>query len=386
MISDGHCRRRAGHQLLRRRNCLGQLSQANQIQNNLNGGSDIFVTKLGPTLNLAVTEAVTPLTVGVGNDATFTYTITNNGDLTTGIIFTDVLPSTATFVSANEFSRPVQLSGGDEQHGHVHRRNFEWRSDGNRDRGAGSHAARNSPAAWFGERWRQGHNFRDAYGGDAAVPAVAIVNNYGIGVSPTTVTVPGQVRELYRHGHADREYSEYGSVIRLGCAYRGNHVISQRYFIQQPEQRAAKPPAGGQHHRARHHAGQSFPRRPAFLCGIVPGLWIGAAGRRHWRKEVAPPAYADGSAAGLLFRVSPVPGWLRQQQHRLDDLGNSGRHLQSHRDRNLGHGHADAADRACSAVKRFLVSRFWLQLKTIPDLPWEIIARSISSPATTTPH
>src|SRR4029077_3233148 len=62
---------------------------------------DVFLTKLGPTLNLALTETVTPLAVGVGNNATFTYTITNNGDLTPGIIFTDILPSTATFVSAN---------------------------------------------------------------------------------------------------------------------------------------------------------------------------------------------------------------------------------------------------------------------------------------------
>ncbi len=79
----------------------GNFPTANPIQANPNGTSDAFVTKLGPTLSLALTETVTPLTVGVGNNVTFTYTITNNGDLTTGIIFTDVLPSTATFVSAN---------------------------------------------------------------------------------------------------------------------------------------------------------------------------------------------------------------------------------------------------------------------------------------------
>ncbi len=57
----------------------------------LKATSDAFVSKLGPTLNLAVTETVTPNPVGVGNNVTFTYTITNNGDLTTGIIFTDVI-------------------------------------------------------------------------------------------------------------------------------------------------------------------------------------------------------------------------------------------------------------------------------------------------------
>jgi uncharacterized repeat protein (TIGR01451 family) len=76
---------------------------ANPIQGGLAGGSgsDAFVTKLGPTLNLALTETVSPSPAGVGNNVTFTYKITNSGDLTTGIIFTDILPpSGATFVSA----------------------------------------------------------------------------------------------------------------------------------------------------------------------------------------------------------------------------------------------------------------------------------------------
>jgi uncharacterized repeat protein (TIGR01451 family) len=75
----------------------------------LNGPGDAFVSKLGPRVNLALTETVSPSPVGVGNSVTFTYTITNNGDLTTGIIFTDVLPAAgATFVSAN--SSPGQSS------------------------------------------------------------------------------------------------------------------------------------------------------------------------------------------------------------------------------------------------------------------------------------
>ncbi len=86
----------------------GNFPTANPIQSNLSGGSDAFVTKLGPTLSLALTETVAPNPVGVGNNVTFTYKITNNGDLTTGIIFTDVIPTTATFVSAN--SVPGQSS------------------------------------------------------------------------------------------------------------------------------------------------------------------------------------------------------------------------------------------------------------------------------------
>ena len=76
--------------------------KANAIQATLNGGTDAFVSKLGPTIGLVVTETVTPNPVGVGNNVTFTYTISNQGDLTTGVIFTDVISSAgATFVSAN---------------------------------------------------------------------------------------------------------------------------------------------------------------------------------------------------------------------------------------------------------------------------------------------
>jgi hypothetical protein len=82
---------------------------ASPIQGAINGSSDAFVTKLGATLNLAVVETVSPSPIGVGNNVTFSYKITNNGDLTTGILFTDVIPASgATFVSAA--SSPGQTS------------------------------------------------------------------------------------------------------------------------------------------------------------------------------------------------------------------------------------------------------------------------------------
>jgi len=82
---------------------------ASPIQGAIKGGSDAFVTKLGAILNLAVVETVSPNPIGVGNNVTFSYKITNNGDLTSGIIFTDVLPANgATFVSAA--SSPGQTS------------------------------------------------------------------------------------------------------------------------------------------------------------------------------------------------------------------------------------------------------------------------------------
>jgi hypothetical protein len=92
---------------------------ADAIQPGLAGGagSDAFLAKLGPKINLAMVETVSPSPVGVGNDVTFTYTITNNGDLTTGIIFTDAIPTSgATFVSANsspgQSSCPAPTTGG----------------------------------------------------------------------------------------------------------------------------------------------------------------------------------------------------------------------------------------------------------------------------------
>jgi len=74
----------------------------NPYQTALNGASDAFVTKLGSLANLSVTEAATPSPVGVGNNVTFTYTITNDGDAVTGLNFNSVLPTSgATFVSAS---------------------------------------------------------------------------------------------------------------------------------------------------------------------------------------------------------------------------------------------------------------------------------------------
>jgi uncharacterized repeat protein (TIGR01451 family) len=76
------------------------LTQA-PFQPNLNGGSDAFLSKLGPLLDLPVTVVASPATVGVGNQVTFTYTIQNNGDFASGITFTDFLGAGANFVSAS---------------------------------------------------------------------------------------------------------------------------------------------------------------------------------------------------------------------------------------------------------------------------------------------
>ena len=167
----------------------GNFPKANPIQANLNGLSDAFLTKLGPALSLAVTEAVTPLTVGVGNNATFTYTITNNGDLTTGIIFTDVLPSTATFVSAN--ASPGQANCPAPTNSIV------TCSVGTLNGGAVGTVtvvlAPTLPALPLQPGSLSDGGKVSIFGTSKvftpAVPAVAAVNNFGVSVSPNTATV-----------------------------------------------------------------------------------------------------------------------------------------------------------------------------------------------------
>lgn len=73
----------------------------NPFQSSLSGSSDAFVSKLGSAVSLGIAAVATPSATGVGNQVSFKYTITNNGDLTTGVTFSDVLPSGATFVSAS---------------------------------------------------------------------------------------------------------------------------------------------------------------------------------------------------------------------------------------------------------------------------------------------
>ena len=72
-------------------------STAGAFQNTLSGPSDAFVTKLGPAINLAMSVAVTPTTpIGVGGQATFTYSIVNNGDFVPAATVVINLPNTDT--------------------------------------------------------------------------------------------------------------------------------------------------------------------------------------------------------------------------------------------------------------------------------------------------
>jgi uncharacterized repeat protein (TIGR01451 family) len=85
-----------------------------------NGGYDAFVSKLGSAASLSLSGVLTLGTnqtyISAGNQATFTYTLTNNGpDLATGIVVTDYISQTYTvipvsFVSATSSSG--NCSGG----------------------------------------------------------------------------------------------------------------------------------------------------------------------------------------------------------------------------------------------------------------------------------
>lgn len=72
------------------------------FQVSLNGPTDAFLSKLGALLSLSLSApTISPSVVGVGNQVTFQYTITNTGDPTNQISFTDTLPASgASFTSA----------------------------------------------------------------------------------------------------------------------------------------------------------------------------------------------------------------------------------------------------------------------------------------------
>ena len=135
--------------------------------------------------------------MGVGNNATFTYSITNNGDLTTGVIFTDALPSTATFVSATsstgQTSCPAATGGtvtcsvGTLNGGQVGTVTVVL--------------APTLPASPLEPGTVSDGGRVSIFGTSTTVvpnpPAVAAVSNLGISVSPTTVTVAAGIPASY---------------------------------------------------------------------------------------------------------------------------------------------------------------------------------------------
>jgi len=84
---------------------------ANAFQPALNGPTDAFVSKLGPVVNLTMTASACttpPCIIGMGNPVTFKYTITNAGDLTTGVTLSD---NVAASIPATLASTPTASPG-----------------------------------------------------------------------------------------------------------------------------------------------------------------------------------------------------------------------------------------------------------------------------------
>jgi Beta-propeller repeat len=80
---------------------------ASPFQAGLKGPQDIYVSKLGPALNFTLTvSSPTANSVNAGNQISFTYTVTNTGDTTSNVAFSDNLAAGSgsapvTFVSAS---------------------------------------------------------------------------------------------------------------------------------------------------------------------------------------------------------------------------------------------------------------------------------------------
>jgi uncharacterized repeat protein (TIGR01451 family) len=169
----------------------GTFATAPPVRLGPGGGIDAFVVKLGPIANLAVTEIVSPTPVGVGNQVTFTYTIVNNGDLINGIVFTDAVPVNATFASAS--SSPGQSScsstGG-----------VVSCSVGSLNAGASATVRvifTPTAAGPLTDGGRISVIGTNTVVTPAPPAAIAIVNDFGISVSPTTITVAAGTPATY---------------------------------------------------------------------------------------------------------------------------------------------------------------------------------------------
>ena len=181
---------------------VGETSSVNfptkdAIYPTLNGANDAFLTKLGPVLSFGLTVSASPNPVGVGSQVTFTYTISNTGDFTSGVTFTDTLQdsSTTSFISAT--SNSGSNACGQPNGGTI------LCNIGTLNAGATATVtvilapiAATPPATNPVTLGNSG--FVGVAGSSLATAAASVtVNDFDIGVSPASATVPAGVPATY---------------------------------------------------------------------------------------------------------------------------------------------------------------------------------------------
>ena len=76
-------------------------AKAGAVQTTNGGGTDAFITKLGPITDLSVAMTDNPDPVSINNNITYTATITNGEANVTGVTLTDILPANTSYISAS---------------------------------------------------------------------------------------------------------------------------------------------------------------------------------------------------------------------------------------------------------------------------------------------
>ncbi len=174
----------------------GTFPTASAFQTNLAGGTDAFLSKLGPSLAFSLTGTSSPPTVGVGNQISFAYTITNTGDAASNVIFTDSLPSSgASFTSATISPGSCGSASG----------NIVSCTIGTLNAGATATAtvvltptASTTPSTTSLTVGNTGSvTVQGCSACSQSVTTSATVNDYNITVSPSTATVPAGVPATY---------------------------------------------------------------------------------------------------------------------------------------------------------------------------------------------
>lgn len=156
-------------------------------QGTLSGASDAFVSKIGPNVSFTIAAQAPGGATGVGNQIPYTYTITNTGDAVSGVTFTDFVPTTgATFAGASSNACGGVSSG-------VVTCNL-----GTLNSGASAIITVNLLPTVPGTLSNSAQvTVAGATGVVASASASAVVNDFGIAISPPSVTVPAGLPATY---------------------------------------------------------------------------------------------------------------------------------------------------------------------------------------------